>query len=162
MACGFLGCDVRPFNPLVESLPRLLHLPATGDGWDLHAVRQAVRESQDRRPGAEAVLERLSETMFVDAVRRYIDAMPPGATGWLAGVRDECVGAALALIHASPGEEWTIEGLGTRVGLSRSALHERFTRMVGMAPMQYLTRWRMQVAATRLLETRDPVLVIAQ
>ncbi|MEZ5081515.1 MAG: AraC family transcriptional regulator [Thermoleophilia bacterium] len=88
--------------------------------------------------------------------------MPPGATGWLAGVRDECVGAALALIHASPGEEWTVEGLGTRVGLSRSALHERFTRMVGMAPMQYLTRWRMQVAATRLLETRDPVLVIAQ
>ncbi len=137
LACGFLGCTLRPFNSLVAALPRFMHLPAVdGEGWDIHAVRQAVRESQDPRPGGEAVLERLSEMMFADGVRRYIERMPHDATGWLAGLRNECVGGALAAMHADPGHPWSIEELGARVGLSRSALHERFMRLVGVAPMQ--------------------------
>lgn len=161
VACGFLGCDLRPFNPLIATLPRLLHIPADGpDTWDVQAVRQAVQESRERRPGSAAVLERLSETMFVDAVRRYIDRLPEDATGWLAGLRDDCVGAALTLIHADPGHPWTIDALSARVGLSRSALHDRFVRFVDDPPMQYLARWRMQVAATRLRETDAPVATI--
>ena len=161
VACGFLGCDLRPFNPLIATLPRLLHVPAEGaEGWGVHAVRQAVRESHERRPGSAAVLERLSEMMFVDAVRRYIDQLPQDATGWLAGLRDDCVGMALGLIHADPGHSWTIEELGARVGLSRSALHDRFARFVDDAPMHYLARWRMQVAATRLRETDDPITTV--
>lgn len=163
VACGFLGCDLRPFNPLIGSLPRLLHIPAEGArGWSVDAVRHAVRQSHERRPGSDVVLERLSEMMFVDAVRRYIDGLPDEATGWLAGMRDDCVGAALALIHAQPGHAWTVDALGAQVGLSRSAFHDRFTRLVGDAPMQYLARWRMQVAATHLRDTDAPVLAVAQ
>lgn len=158
IACGFLGCDLRPFNPLIATLPRLLHVPADGTGsWSVHAVRQAVRESHERKPGSAAVLERLSEMMFVDAVRRHIDRLPEDASGWLGGLRDDCVGVALGLIHTNPGHPWTIEELSARVGLSRSALHDRFVRYVDDAPMHYLTRWRMQVAATRLRDTNDPV-----
>ncbi|MFN8121319.1 MAG: AraC family transcriptional regulator [Thermoleophilia bacterium] len=161
VACGFLGCDLRPFNPLIACLPRLMHIPAEGmEGWSVQMVREAVDRSRESRPGSAAVLERLSEMMFVDAVRRYVDRLPDDATGWLAGLRDACVGTALSLIHADPGHPWTGEELGGRVGLSRSALHDRFGRFVGEAPMQYLTRWRMQVAATRLRETSDPVTVI--
>jgi AraC-like DNA-binding protein len=158
VACGFLGCDLHPFNPLTATLPRLLHIPAEGaDGWGVHAVRQAVQESYERRPGSAAVLERLSEMMFVDALRRYIDRLPHDATGWLAGLRDDCVGGAITLIHRDPGHAWTIEELSASVGLSRSTLHDRFVRLIDDAPMQYLTRWRMQVAATRLRETDDPI-----
>lgn len=161
IACGFLGCDLRPFNPLIETLPRLLHVRAEGaEGWSVHAVRHAVHASHERRPGSAAVLERLSEMMFVDAVRRYIERLPEDATGWLAGLRDACVGAALACIHAAPGHPWTIGELGARVGLGRSALHDRFVRFVGVPPMQYLAQWRMQVAATRLRETDDPVATV--
>lgn len=161
VVCGFLGCDLRPFNPLIATLPRLLHIPANGnDRWDVLLVRQAVLESQERRPGSEAVLERLSEMMFVDAVRRYLDRLPEDSTGWLAGLRDRFVGKALALLHDRPGEDWTIEMLSERVGLSRSALHERFVHLLGYAPMQYLGNWRMQLAAKRLLQSKDTIFTI--
>ena len=93
VVCGFLGCDLRPFNPLVAALPRILHLPASrAGGWVARVIDQAVVESNDRRPGGDAVLERLSEMMFVDAARRYLDSLPEDATGWLAGLRDRFVG----------------------------------------------------------------------
>ena len=110
-------------------------------------------ESNTKRPGGEAVLERLSEMMFVDVVRRYLEDLPPLQTGWLAGLRDRHVGRALGLLHERPSHRWTIEALGDAVGLSRSALHERFAELVGQPPMQYLAHWRMQVASRLLLET---------
>ena len=162
IVCGFLGCDVRPFNPLIAGLPRLLHVRASGDSdWTARLLQQAVDASQDRRPGGEAVLERMSEMMFVDAVRRYVDALPQPAAGWLAGLRDRYVGRALALIHAEPGRDWTIEALASDVALSRSALYDRFVQFVGQPPMQYLTQWRMTVAARLLRETHAPVNAIA-
>lgn len=161
IACGFLACDLRPFNPLIAALPRLLHVGAEGAaGWSVQAVQQAVSASYERRPGGAAVLERLSETMFVDAIRRYVSALPDDATGWLAGLRDPSVGAALAHIHAAPGYAWTVDALGARINLGRSALHERFVRFVGMPPMQYVARWRMQVAANRLRHGDDPLLAV--
>lgn len=163
IVCGFLGCDLRPFNPLVATLPRLLHLK-TGEGndWLAHSMKQAAAESGDRRAGGEVLLERLSEMMFVDAVRRYVDAMPEDGRGWLAGMRDRFVGRALALIHEDPARQWSVEELGERVGLSRSALHERFADMVGQPPMQYLASWRMQVASALLRDTNAPVASVAQ
>lgn len=162
LVCGFLGCDLHPFNPLIATLPRLLHLPADlGHGWGEQFARLAVAESGDRRPGSEALLERLSEMMFVDAIRRHVAGLPTEATGWLAGMRDRQVGRALALLHEAPGEAWRIDTLGHRVGLSRSALHERFIDLLGIAPMQYLTRWRMQIAGRLLRESPMSVLAIA-
>ena len=163
LLCGFLGCDLRPFNPLIASLPRLLHLPSTGgQDWAVQCMRQAAAESTDRQPGAGAMLERLSEMMFIDAMRRYLGALPEDSSGWLAGLRDRFVGRALALLHAAPEAPWTVDELGQRVGLSRSALHERFATLIGQAPMQYLANWRIQVGAALLRDTACTVAAVAQ
>jgi AraC-like DNA-binding protein len=162
LVCGFIGCDVRPFNPLLATLPRLIHLPADGGGdWSRQFAQFAATESSNRRPGSEAVLERLSEMMFVDAIRRHVDTLPEESTGWLAGLRDRFVGRALALLHEKPAAGWTIEDLSHEVGLSRSALHERFVALIGQAPMQYLTHWRMQLASRLLLDGHASVASIA-
>ena len=162
IVCGFLGCDLQPFNPLIAALPRLLHLRATDDdAWITKFAQQAVAESHARRPGGEAMLARMSEMMFVDAVRRYADHLPAQSAGWLAGLRDRFVGRALALMHEQPAQDWTIDELGRRIGLSRSALHERFVELIGVPPMHYLAQWRMQAAAHLLLETRSSVAAIA-
>jgi AraC-like DNA-binding protein len=107
------------------------------------------------------MLARMSEMMFVDAVRRYADRLPEQSSGWLAGLRDRFVGRALALLHERPAHYWTIDELGRSVGLSRSALHERFVQLVGVPPMHYLAQWRMQAAARLLLESRATVAAIA-
>ena len=154
--------DVRPFNPLIATLPRLLHLPAKdGSAWSEQFATFAAAESAARRPGSEALLERLSEMMFVDAIRRHAEQLPDNTTGWLAGLRDRYVGRALALMHERPAAPWTIDDLGNQVGLSRSALHERFVSLVGQPPVQYLTNWRMQLASRKLLEGRSSVAAVA-
>jgi AraC-like DNA-binding protein len=162
LVCGFLGCDLRPFNPLIASLPRLLHLQAaTGQDWIVQCMRQAAIESVERGPGASAMLERLSEMMFIEALRRHLRTLPDDSRGWIAGLRDRFVGRALTLLHEAPGEAWTVDELSHRVGLSRSALHARFVDMIGQAPMQYLANWRMQVAAALLRETSGTVAAVA-
>ena len=124
-------------------------------------IDQAVVESNERRPGSEAVLERLSEMMFVDAARRYLDSLPEDATGWLAGLRDRFVGKTLELMHEQPARDWTIDDLAREIGLSRSALHERFVQYVGQPPMQYLASWRIQLGSRLLRESNRNVATIA-
>src|SRR5262249_48894958 len=148
VVCGFLGCDARPFNPLLATLPRILKVSARGSGGWLEAVVQlAVAESAEGRTGGEAVLARASGLIVVELARRSVASSPPEHSGWLAGLRDQYVGKALALLHDRPAEAWTVESLAREAALSRSALAERFTQFVGDTPMQYLTRWRMQLAA---------------
>jgi len=153
LVCGFLGLDARPFNPLLAALPRVIHVPARAlgaDDWVTAFLRLAVAESSLKRPGGEAVLDRMSEMLFVEVLRRYLDSLPAGEIGWLAGMRDPVVGRALSLLHQRPAQSWTLEQLGREAGLSRSSLHERFVHFIGQPPMQYLTSWRMQAAAGRL------------
>lgn len=107
------------------------------------------------------MLERVSEMVFVDATRRHLESLPEGGAGWLAAVRDRHVGRAIGLMHDRPADPWTIDELGRQVGLSRSALHERFVALVGQPPMQYLTSWRMQRGAALLRESRATVAAIA-
>ena len=156
VVCGFLGCDERPFNPLLTALPAMIHLAASGpqgtSGWLGMLLTIAAKESGSARAGSENVLARLSELMFVEAIRRYLETLPPAQTGWLAGLRDPVVGQALAALHQRPAETWTVERLARLVGLSRSVLAERFTGLVGQPPMQYLTLWRMQLASRLLIE----------
>lgn len=111
-----------------------------------------MKESGSARAGGENVLARLSELMFVEAIRRYLELLPPSQTGWLAGLRDPVVGQALAALHGQPSEDWTVDRLARLVGLSRSVFAERFTEMVGEPPMQYLALWRMQLASRMLME----------
>jgi AraC-like DNA-binding protein len=153
LVCGYLACDARPFNPLLESLPQMLK---AGDGrrndsgWVGQFIHFAVAEVADKRAGSESVLTKLSELMFIDVVRRYIETLPAQDTGWLAGLRDPFVGKALALIHARPSFNWTVEGLARQCGASRTVLAERFAQLVGSPPMHYLAKWRMQVASELL------------
>jgi len=164
IVCGFIGCDVRPFNPLLEALPRMLHVPGRGDTaspWLAGVLDAVVQESNRKRPGGEAVLERMTEMMFVEAVRRYIDDLPSGETGWLAGLGDAAVGRALSLLHERPEASWTVEQLAEAAAVSRSTLHERFVHFLGQPPMQYLAQWRMQLAACLLRDTDAKVLEVA-
>lgn len=150
MVCGFLACDASPFNPLLDNLPPLIKAgkPRDNDSnWLGQFIRLARSESADKRAGGESVLAKLSELMFIEVVRQYLDTLPPEQAGWLAGLRDPFVGKALAMMHASPARNWTIEELAKDVGLSRSVLAERFADLVGMPPMHYLAKWRMQIAA---------------
>jgi AraC-like DNA-binding protein len=156
VVCCFLGCDDRPYNPLLTALPPMIHLAADGPrgatGWLAGLMHIAVGESGNQRAGGENVLARLSELMFVEAVRRYLETLPPAQNGWLAGLRDPLVGRALASLHADPAAAWTVERLAREVAASRSVLAERFTELVGQPPMQYLALWRMQLAAGLLAQ----------
>ncbi len=163
VVCGVVACDMRPFNPLIHALPHQLHLRAGDLGpWTVQLLDQAVAESREHRAGSAAVLERASEFVFVDAARRYLDTLPAGSSGWLGALRDRHVGQAIALMHESPAKDWSVEELGRHVGLSRSAMHERFVDLTGQAPMQYLTHWRMQLGAGLLRHGHAKVAVVAQ
>jgi AraC-like DNA-binding protein len=160
LVCGFLGCDVRPYNPLIASLPRRLHLRGVADGWLAQFPRQVVAESRAGRVGSATVLTRMAELMFVEVVRRHLEVLPPGRTGWLAGLHDPVVGAALAELHARPAHPWTLAGLARAVASSRSVVAERFAQVAGVAPMLYLTRWRVQLAAERLAGGAEKVAAV--
>jgi AraC-like DNA-binding protein len=164
LICGFLGCDLRPFNPLFAALPRVIHVPRrpSDDGVLEQLVRLALAESTARRAGGEVVLARVSELLFVEIVRRHVATLPPEKIGWLAGLRDDSIGRALGKLHDRPAHAWSLEELAREVGMSRSVLAERFAHFVGIAPIQYLAQWRMQLAATLLSTTTMSLAEIAK
>jgi len=163
--CGYLACSRSVCRPLLDALPRLLRIPI-GDGPAAALLREllrvGVRESSASRAGAESMLAKLSELMFVEAMRRYVEDLPPEGKGWLAGVRDAQIGRALALLHGEPGRAWTVDELAREVALSRSALAERFAALVGEPPIQYLMRWRLALAATALRSGNRAIARVAE
>jgi AraC-like DNA-binding protein len=163
IVCGFLGSEVH-HNPLVGTLPKVLKLnireSVAGD-WIESSFRFAASELSSGRVGCETVLSKLSELLFVEAVRRYLATVSPAQRGWLAGLRDPMIGRALALLHGRLAHPWTAEDLAREIGLSRSAFAERFTSLVGEPPMRYLATWRMQLAAQKLCEGHLPISRIA-
>jgi AraC-like DNA-binding protein len=165
MVCGFLGCDSAESNPVLSTLPPLLKLNIEQDGaaeWIRSTFQYAAGEVAAGRPGSETVLAKLSELLFVETVRRYAEGLPVGQTGWFAGLRDPYVARALALLHRDITRHWTVDDLGREVGLSRSALADRFIRLIGAPPMHYLANWRMQVAAQRLRSTSASLAQVAE
>lgn len=165
LVCGYLACDSALFKTLLAALPRLMIIgmqegSARGQ-WLESSIQFSLAEYAAPSAGAGAVLAKLSELMFVEAIRRYAEGLPPGQHGWLAGLRDQYVGRTLSLMHSQPAHSWTVDELGSRVGLSRSALGEKFTAMVGQPPMQYLAHWRLQLAADLLHSSRRTIGAIA-
>ena len=164
VVCGFLGCADRESNPVLASLPSILKLTldeGSAAEWIRSTLRFAAEEVAAGRPGSDTVLEKVSELLFIEAVRRYAERLPPEQTGWLAGLRDPHVSRALALIHGDVAHPWTVDELGREAGVSRSVLAERFTRLLGMPPIHYLARWRMQAAMQALLTTSASVAEVA-
>lgn len=162
--CGYLACDERLCQPLLAALPRLLRIPVgdgAASGWLVSCFEFGARESGMAGPGRETLIARLSELLFVEAIRRYVEGLPEGQGGWLAGLRDPAVGRALALLHARPGHAWTVDELARESAVSRSTLTERFGRLLGESPMHYLLRWRMGLAAQALRTGREPIARLA-
>ena len=156
IVCGFLGGDAQ-LQPLIATLPPLMKMAVRdtpGGDWIAQSFRYGARQLADGDPGAATIMAKMSELLFVEAVRRYLTTMPEERTGFLAGLRDPAVGKALALLHTQVARAWTAEDLAGAVNLSRSAFAERFTSLIGQPPMTYLTNWRMQVAAQKLREGR--------
>jgi len=162
IVCGFLGCDARPFNPLLSTLPRCIHLRADSNNRVMrHLLDMALAESAVSRAGGDCVLSRLSELLFVEVVRRYVEQLPPEGVGWFAGMRDPNIGLALQRLHERPAHNWSLEDLGRECGLSRSVLAERFAHLVGVPPIQYLAQWRIQLAASLLRSGKASIAEIA-
>jgi AraC-like DNA-binding protein len=149
---------------LLESLPRILHVRSSTNArssWIDEFTRFAVMEAKEKRAGGNGILAKLGELMFVELVRNYVETLPEESQGWLAGLRDRHVGRALTLLHENPTGDWTLDQLAKDVGVSRSSLAERFTTFVGTPPMQYLQKWRLQMAASRLSEGVANIATIA-
>jgi len=165
MVCGFLGCAGAERNPVISTLPPLLKLNVEQGGaaeWIRSTFQYAAEEVSAGRLGSETVLAKLSELLFVETVRRYVETLPEGQIGWLAALREPHVARALALLHRDIARHWTVDELGREVGLSRSALADRFIRLIGMPPMHYLANWRMQVATQKLRHTNASLAQVAE
>jgi AraC-like DNA-binding protein len=151
-------------EPLLASLSSVIAVDV-GGASAVAALTAAVglnlTASDAPAAGAAARRERLAELVLIEALRRHVQSLPPGGKGWIAGLNDRYVGRALALVHGRPGEPWTVEKLGRQVGLSRSALADRFVAVMGEPIIAFLTRWRLRLAAEALLTTPRPVAAIA-
>jgi AraC-like DNA-binding protein len=162
--CGYMTCDPHLSRPILNGLPPVFKVNVRADAsglWLESSILHLVEESVSGRVGSEVMLAKLSEALFVDTLRRYVDGLPDRQSGWLAGARDPVVGKSLALLHSRVAHPWTIADLADEVGISRSALVERFSRYLSEPPMAYLTRWRLQLAAETLKKTSRGVAEIA-
>jgi transcriptional regulator GlxA family with amidase domain len=164
LVCGYMACDPLLSAPILDALPPILKVNIKADRsgqWLEQSILHLVEEAASDRAGGEAMLAKLSEALFVDTLRRFVAALPEQQNGWLAGARDPAVGKSLALLHGRVDHPWTIAELAQEVGLSRSALVDRFSRYLSEPPMAYLTGWRLRLAARALATTPRGVAEIA-
>jgi AraC-like DNA-binding protein len=153
-----LVCGIVSFqDPAAQHLLRLLPPVIRTDGataptptWISDTLRLMAAEVSQLRPGGEAVITRLADILVIQAIRAWIHADPAAQTGWLGALQDPQIGQAIVAMHRDPGRPWTLTSLASQAAMSRSAFAARFTQLVGEPAVQYLTRWRMQVALARL------------
>jgi AraC-like DNA-binding protein len=164
IVCGYIGCESGR-HPLIDALPSVLKLNVrewSAGAWIETLFRYAAQETAAGLAGSETSLAKVSELRFVEVVRRHLGAVPGERRGWLAGLVDPTAGRALALMHERPAHAWTVDLLAEQVHLSRSAFAERFTSVVGVAPLGYLAHWRMQLAKRALRQGGTVARVAAQ
>lgn len=165
IVCGFLQCDKLLFHPLLRHLPALMTVSPgrvpVGD-WLASTIRYTACEATRAGPGGRSMLPRLAELMFVEILRQHMQALTANEVGWFAAVNDPVVGAALQWLHTAPLEEWSVDRLARRVGVSRTAMTGRFKHFLDMPPMHYLTYWRLQLSTRQLKATGLPLKAIAE
>ncbi len=165
LVCGYLACDDRLARMLLSGLPGLLRINVRGSPaglWLEASVRYALAEARSPRPGGAGVLAKLAEVLFIEVLRLAMQDTSRPAAGWLAGVGDRVVGAALSAMHERPSHAWTLDELARDVHSSRSVLAQRFQELVGQSPMQYLTQWRMLLASNLLRHSNVPLSQVAE
>jgi AraC-like DNA-binding protein len=162
LVCGSFRFERRDAHPLLELLPPLIHLrPAetAAAEWLEATLRFLAWETREAKPGTETIVSRLTDVLFVQVLRAWIESLPEGRGGWMGALRDRQIGAALAQVHRSPERDWTNASLAEAVGMSRSRFAARFTALVGEPPLAYLSRWRLETAAGLL---KDGTLGLAE
>jgi AraC-like DNA-binding protein len=165
LVCGYLACNDRVARMLLDGLPSLVRVNVRGSDtgrWLEASVGYALAQARTPQPGSAGVLAKLAEMLFFEVLRLYMNERSAGGVGWLAGAGDRIVGAALEALHRDPAHDWTLATLARASGTSRSVLAERFQQIVGSPPMQYLTQWRMQLAAKLLTRSDAPLARIAE
>jgi len=164
LTCGVVRFDHVAGQQLIALLPKVLQIDSWADdegSWLQSTLRFIAHEARELRPGGETVITHLADILIIQAIRSWIDSAPEAERGWLAALRDNHVGKALAAIHREPEKDWTLASLAKEVGMSRSGFSARFTNLVGESAMRYLTQWRMQLARAQLQETSDSLSVLA-
>jgi AraC-like DNA-binding protein len=164
LICGAVRFDHPAARNLIEILPEILHIEGanpTQTDWMQSTLRLMAAEARELRPGGEAVITRLGDILVIQAIRSWIETDPAARTGWLGALQDPQIGRAISLIHREPARDWTVASLADELAMSRSAFAARFTELVGEPAMQYVTRWRMQVAVTSLREEGATVAQLA-
>ena len=165
LTCGVVRFDQVAGKQLIALLPKVLQIDGWGDheaSWIQSTLRFIANEARELRPGGETVITHLADILIIQAIRSWIDSAPEAERGWLAALRDNHIGRALATIHREPEKNWTVATLAKEVGMSRSGFSARFTNLVGESAMRYLTQWRMQLARVQLQKTSDSLSVLAE
>ncbi|MGO1076809.1 AraC family transcriptional regulator [Inquilinus sp. CA228] len=159
---GHFLLDGSHARVLLRALPPIVHIRSEPDRaalrWCMERMGQELRE---RQPGGFLVAQHLAYTMLIQALRLHLAEGPKAGVGWLFALADRRIGTAITAMHDDPAQRWTLQELAARAGMSRSSFALRFKETVGEAPMEYLTRWRMLLAADRLANSGDPVSAIA-
>ena len=182
--CGYLLCDQR-FNPLLGAVPEVITLLRSNgitkaseeesnskelpnalnidqDSWLDITLNHLQKEVKGKNMGSSTMITRLTELMYIEVLRRYMQGLPEKSNGWLAALRDHEIGRALRFLHAHPEKKWNVEQLASEVGVSRSAFAQRFTDLMGESPIRYLTGWRMQLAKSLLLRPDMNLSMVAE
>ena len=140
---------------LREALPRVIHIEAGApQAAPLRGTLELLgAETGAGAPGEAVVIGRLADILLVQAIRAHLATAAPQTANWLAGIADPRIGRAMRRFHADVAADWTVASLAAAAGMSRSSFAEQFRMRVGMAPLDYLTRWRMYRVRRALLET---------
>lgn len=159
---GHFALDGNHADILLRMLPSIVHIRKEEDRAALRwSIRQMRQELHAPQPGSFLIAQHLAYTMLVQALRLHLAKGAEGGVGWLFALADKQIGAVVAAMHGDPAHRWTLQALAERAHMSRSTFALKFKEMVGTPPMEYLTRWRMQLAGDRLINSGDPVSVIA-
>jgi AraC-like DNA-binding protein len=163
LVCGYLVLEPHLGETFLSSLPKLLTVRLADDDasrWIADSIKFSVGEL-GKDAGEKLVKAKLSEVLFVETLRRYINNLPDDQAGLLAASRDPAVGRVLELLHSEPEREWTVSNLARNVGVSRTRLSERFRELLDDSPMAYLAKWRLRLGAELLASTERSVSEIA-
>ncbi len=163
LVCGCFELEGLPDDPLLAALPPVMHARSLVSevGWLGETIKVLDRESASDEPGAHTVVNRLCDALFVFVLRRLLAELPRGETSWLHALVDPNLGPALRAMHEKPAEPWTVADLASRAGMSRSAFAAHFAQVVGEAPIEYLSRWRLRKAASMLRAGKAGIAEIA-